>query len=83
LDQRDTRIWVSLIFDLLATGMGEAELRSKHPGLVHEDILATIAYGAKAARERVVPVPRDKVASDSTLLPRFRIWSAIPAERAD
>jgi uncharacterized protein (DUF433 family) len=54
---RGTRIWVSLILDLLAGGMAEAELLTEYPGLAHEDILAAIAYGAEAARDRVIPVP--------------------------
>src|SRR5262245_32124750 len=54
---RGTRIWVSLVLDLLATGMSEEELRAEYPALTHEDILAAIAYGAEAARERVIPVP--------------------------
>jgi uncharacterized protein (DUF433 family) len=54
---KGTRIWVSLILDLLATGMLEAELLAGYPTLVHEDVLAAIAYGAEAARERVLPVP--------------------------
>ena len=54
---RGTRIWVSLILDLLATGMSEAELRAEYPALTHEDVLAAIAYGAEAARDRVIPVP--------------------------
>jgi uncharacterized protein (DUF433 family) len=54
---KGTRIWVSLILDLLATGMLEAELLAEYPTLVHEDVLAAIAYGAEAARERVLPVP--------------------------
>jgi uncharacterized protein (DUF433 family) len=53
---------VSLILDLLADGMTEAELLAEYPQLVHEDMLAAIAYGAEAARERVVPVPIDRVA---------------------
>ena len=53
---RGTRIWVSLILDLLAGGMPEAELRVEYPQLTHEDVLAAIAYGAEAARERVIPV---------------------------
>jgi len=59
---RGTRIWVSLILDLLADGLTEAELLAEYPQLVHEDVLAAIAYGAEAARERVVPVPIDRVA---------------------
>ena len=58
---KGTRIWVSLILDFLADGMSEAELLAEYPGLVHEDVLAAIAYGAEAARERVVPVPVGRV----------------------
>ena len=54
---RGTRIWVSLILDLLADGTPEAELRAEYPQLAREDILAAIAYGAEAARERIIPVP--------------------------
>jgi uncharacterized protein (DUF433 family) len=57
---KGTRIWVSLILDLLAIGMSESELLGEYPGLVHEDILAAIAYGAEAARERMIPVPADR-----------------------
>ena len=59
---KGTRIWVSMILDLLASGMSEAELLSEYHGLVREDILAAIAYGAEVARERIVPIPQDKVA---------------------
>jgi uncharacterized protein (DUF433 family) len=59
---RGTRIWVSLILDLLADGMPEAELRAEYPQLTHEDVLAAIAYGAEAARERVIPVPVEPTA---------------------
>jgi uncharacterized protein (DUF433 family) len=54
---RGTRIWVSLVLDLLAGGMPESELREEYPGLTHDDVLAAIAYGAEAARERVISVP--------------------------
>ena len=54
---RGTRIWVSLILDLLAGGMAETELRAEYPQLAHDDILAAIAYGAEASRERVIPLP--------------------------
>jgi uncharacterized protein (DUF433 family) len=59
---RGTRIWVSLILDFLADGMTEPELLAEYPQLVHEDVLAAIAYGAEAARERIIPVPIDRVA---------------------
>jgi uncharacterized protein (DUF433 family) len=54
-----TRIWVSLILDFLSEGMTEAELLDEYTGLTHEDVLAAIAYGAEAARERVIPVPAE------------------------
>ena len=59
---RGTRIWVSLILDFLADGMTEGELLAEYPQLVHEDVLAAIAYGAEASRERIIPVPIDQVA---------------------
>jgi uncharacterized protein (DUF433 family) len=59
---KGTRIWVSLVLDLLADGLTESELLAEYPQLVHEDVLAAIAYGAEAARERIVPVPTDRAA---------------------
>jgi uncharacterized protein (DUF433 family) len=50
---KGTRIWVSLVLDLLSEGMTEAQLFSEYPQLTHEDVLAAIAYGAEAVRERV------------------------------
>jgi uncharacterized protein (DUF433 family) len=54
---KNTRIWVSLILDVLADGTTEAQLLAEYPQLAHEDVLAAIAYGAEAARERIIPVP--------------------------
>jgi len=59
---RGTRIWVSLVLDFLAGGMTESDLLSEYPQLTHEDVLAAIAYGAEAARERIVPIPSDRAA---------------------
>jgi len=59
---RGTRIWVSLVLDLLSDGMTEAELLAEYPQLANEDVIAAIAYGAEAARERVLPVPIERVA---------------------
>jgi uncharacterized protein (DUF433 family) len=56
---RGTRIWVSLILDFLANGMSENDILEEYPQLTHEDILAAIAYGAEAARERIIPVPTE------------------------
>jgi len=54
---KGTRIWVSLILDLLANGATETEIRSEYPQLKRDDVLAAIAYGAERARERVIAVP--------------------------
>lgn len=56
---KGTRIWVSLILDLLASGLSEAELLAEYPALVRDDILAAIAYGAEVTRERVIPIPAE------------------------
>jgi uncharacterized protein (DUF433 family) len=54
---RGTRIWVSLILDWLASGMGIDEVLVEYPQLKEEDIRAAIAYGAEMARERFVEIP--------------------------
>jgi uncharacterized protein (DUF433 family) len=59
---RGTRIWVSLVLDFLASGTTEAELLGEYPQLTHDDVLAAIAYGAEASRERVIPVPVEPAA---------------------
>ncbi len=58
---RGTRIWVSMILDLLADGMTEAELLAEYPVLAPDDVRAAIAYGAEAAREQIIPVTSDAV----------------------
>ena len=47
---RGARIWVSLILDFLASGMGMEEILVEYPQLTIEDIRAAIAYGAEMAR---------------------------------
>jgi uncharacterized protein (DUF433 family) len=54
---RGTRIWVSLILDFLASGEMTEQILEAYPQLTADDIRAAIAYGAEAARERIVPVP--------------------------
>ncbi len=53
---RGTRIWVSLILDLLANGTTIEEVLAEYPQLTKEDIHAAIAYGAEMSRERFVEV---------------------------
>jgi uncharacterized protein (DUF433 family) len=59
---RGTRIWVSLLLDQMASGETSEDILRSYPQLKHEDLLAAIAYGAEAARERIIPVPSVKVA---------------------
>lgn len=53
---RGTRIWVSLLLDLLADGMSFDEILVEYPQLTKDDILAAIAYGAELSREHYVEV---------------------------
>jgi uncharacterized protein (DUF433 family) len=57
---KGTRIWVSLLLDLLASGATEAEVLREYPQLTHEDLLAAIAYGSEAARESILSDPSTK-----------------------
>ena len=54
---RGHRIWVSLVLDLLASGITAEEIIVDYPDLTREDIQACIAYGAEMARERYVDIP--------------------------
>lgn len=58
---RGHRIWVSLILDLLASGMSVDEVLAQYPQLDREDILACLAYGAEMSRERFVEVPLERL----------------------
>jgi len=53
---REHRIWVSLVLDLLASGLSIEEVLEEYPQLSREDILACVAYGAEMSRERFVDV---------------------------
>ena len=54
---RGHRIWVSMIFDFLASGMTFQDILEDYPGLEEADILACIAYGAEMSRERYIELP--------------------------
>lgn len=54
---RGTRIWVSLILDLLADGMETNEVLAEYPQLQRQDVQAALAYGAEMARTRLVDLP--------------------------
>jgi uncharacterized protein (DUF433 family) len=53
---RNTRIWVSLVLDLLADGMSIPEILVEYPQLKEEDVRAAIAYGAEMSRVRYVEI---------------------------
>ena len=59
---RGTRIWVSLVLDLMAGGMTIHDLLREYPQLKHDDVLACVAYGAEMSRERYIEFPRGKSA---------------------
>jgi uncharacterized protein (DUF433 family) len=59
---RGHRIWVSLILDLLTSGMTMEQILKEYPQLSREDILACVAYGAEMSRERFVEVPLERPA---------------------
>ena len=54
---RGTRIWVSLILDLLANGMTFNQIMEEYPAIEKADILACIGYGAEMTRERFIDIP--------------------------
>ncbi|MGH2457611.1 MAG: DUF433 domain-containing protein [Chloroflexota bacterium] len=54
---RGTRIWVSLLLDLLASGTSEEEILREYPQLTIEDLRAALAFGAEMTREYYVEVP--------------------------
>jgi uncharacterized protein (DUF433 family) len=58
---RGTRIWVSLIIDNLAEGVGEDEILAAYPQLKSEDIRAALAYAAEMTRERVIPMATEAI----------------------
>ncbi len=51
---RGHRIWVSLILDLLASGLTTEDILEEYPQLTAEDIHACIAYASEMTRERVI-----------------------------
>ena len=51
---RGTRIFISVILDNLAAGVGTDEILASYPDLTRADILAALAYAAELAHERTV-----------------------------
>ena len=59
---RGHRIWVSLVLDLLSSGLSVEDVLEEYPQLSREDVLACVAYGAEMSRERFVNVPLERPA---------------------
>ena len=56
---KGSRIWVSLILDLLSSGTLIEDVLSEYPQLKEEDIWAAIAYGAEMSRQRYIEIPSE------------------------
>ena len=54
---RGTRVPVSVVLDILATGLSVDEILQSYPSLDRQSIQATMAYAAELARERVIAMP--------------------------
>ena len=54
---KGSRIWVSLILDLLSAGTLIEDVLSEYPQLKEQDIWAAIAYGAEMSRQRYIEIP--------------------------
>lgn len=53
---RGHRIWVSLIIDLLASGMTVNDVVVEYPQITAEDVQACLAYASEMTRERTVHI---------------------------
>jgi uncharacterized protein (DUF433 family) len=51
---KGTRIMAAVVLDCLAADMSHDQILASYPGLSKEMILATLAYSAELAQERVV-----------------------------
>jgi uncharacterized protein (DUF433 family) len=52
---RGTRMRVSDLIEMLASGASQAEILADYDYLTQEDILAALAYAARATNHRVIP----------------------------
>ncbi len=53
---RGTRLAVEFVIGLMADGWGESDILANYPGIVHEDIIACLAYARDAlSSEKVFP----------------------------
>jgi uncharacterized protein (DUF433 family) len=53
---RGTRLSVEFVIGLMAEGWSEADILANYPGIVHEDIIACLAYARDTlSSEKVFP----------------------------
>lgn len=52
---------VSVILDNLAAGVTIAEVLDSYPSLDVQSVYAAIAYASELARERIVPLPMERL----------------------
>jgi uncharacterized protein (DUF433 family) len=53
---RGTRLSVEFVIGLMADGWGEDDILANYPGIVHDDIIACLAYARDAlSSEKVFP----------------------------
>ena len=50
---RGTRIYIAIILDSLAEGLGPEEIMKEYPPLTLDDIHAALAYAAELSRENI------------------------------
>jgi uncharacterized protein (DUF433 family) len=55
---KGTRIPISVILDALAGGDTIADVLRGYPTLTEKDVAAALAYGARLARERILPLAK-------------------------
>ncbi len=53
---RGTRIWVSLVLDLLTSGETVENIIREYPQLAPEDVRACIAFGAEISKQRFMDI---------------------------
>lgn len=56
-----TRIAVTVVLDNLADGAAPAEILQQDPSLRAEHLSAELGYAAELARERVTPIPAQRL----------------------
>jgi uncharacterized protein (DUF433 family) len=55
---RGTRLSVEFVIGLMADGWAEADILTNYPGLMHDDIIACLAYARDALRFSRKSLPR-------------------------